>query len=48
MAISDKPTWTAAGVFLGMVATALVNTKYVLLGAILGGFIGYLFAKNVR
>ncbi|MEW5896216.1 MAG: hypothetical protein AB1668_00855 [Nanoarchaeota archaeon] len=48
MARRDAPLWTFVGIFIGMVATALVNENLILLGALAGGIIGYSLGKAVR
>ena len=48
MAKTDIPIWTFAGVFLGMITSALVNQSYVLLGALAGGIIGYMLGRAFR
>ena len=48
MARIDKPLWTIVGVFLGMISAAIAGTSYLFLGAIAGGIIGYLLAKQVK
>ncbi len=44
----DLPIWTFTGLFIGMIATAMVNQSYVLIGAIIGGSVGYSLARIVR
>ena len=48
MARADIPLWTIVGVFLGMISAAIAGISFTPLGAIAGGIIGYLLAKQVK
>lgn len=47
MAKSDVPAWTIVGVILGMITASAVNPNYTLVGALLGGLIGYFLGRVV-
>lgn len=48
MAKNDATIWLMVGALIGMITSAVVNSRYAFIGALLGGVIGYVLGKNVK